>query len=427
MMSPSRQGTLVLGIAVLAVSGVGAWFFGFTKQAWTPAGALRQEAYVWQRRWNNDVRESVTRAQDLLDGLCVEVAEMSRRNGKIEVANSGVDWSVLAALKKPVGLAWRIGAPVIAQGWTKDVRAETGRMIFDSLAKARQKGIAISEAQIDCDCPARLLGDYAKFIKSLRSQDGSVRWTFTALPSWLHSSEFRRLAKAAEGYVLQVHWLRPDPFEKGKATLMISKEAREAVAQASRFGVPFRVALPTYGSAVITDAGGRWLDVLSEERSDPPGGAQLIEARSWPEECLALVADWKAKRPPWLTGIIWYRLPVAADRRNWSWPQFEAVVGGRLPLAKFEITLQPKLEGWEDVILRNSGDGDEFAPRTITISSTGILASDGVNGYHAEEIADGEIRFFTGKASRLKAGQTLSAGWLRRGKVGTTFTMKFEP
>ena len=426
-MIPRRPLSFAIGTALLVACGAWAWHFFFVGKTWTPVAPLTQEAYVWQRRWNNGLRESVTRSQELLDGLCVEVAEMSRRNGKIEFANAAVDWSVLALLKKPVGLAWRIGAPVVAQGWTNEVRAEIGRTIFDSLAKARSLGITISEAQIDCDCPARLLGEYAKFIQSLRSRDSGVRWTFTALPSWLHSADFKRLAYAADGFVLQVHWLRPDALQQGKATLMIPTEAREAVAQASRFGVPFRVALPTYGSAVITDAGGRWLDVLSEEQGDPPSGKQLIEARSSPDECLALVADWKSTRPAWLTGIAWYRLPVAADRRNWSWLQFEAVVRGRKPVARFEVALKTNAEGWEDVLLNNVGDGDDPAPQNLRIETAGVLAADGVNGYHAEEIASGTFRFSTVKASYLKAGQTLPAGWLRRGKSGAPFTVNFEP
>lgn len=235
-----RPLAFVIGIVLLAALGILTWRFFFVRETWKPTGPLTQEAYVWQRRWNKDVRESVTRSQELLDGLCVEVAEMSRRNGKIEVANAAVDWSALASLRKPVGLAWRIGAPVIAKGWTDEVRAEIGRMIFDSLAKARQKGIAISKAQIDCDCPTRLLGEYAEFMESLRAKDGGVRWTLTALPSWLHSAEFMRLAKASDGFVLQVHWLRPDPFSPGKATLMISSETRDAVAQ-SPLGIQRRL------------------------------------------------------------------------------------------------------------------------------------------------------------------------------------------
>lgn len=423
-MISSRQGALVFGMVAL---GIGAWLYFLAGETWKPAGRLTQEAYVWQRRWNNDVREAVMRSQELLDSLCVEVAEMSRRNGKIEVANAGVDWTLLASLKKPPGLAWRIGAPVIAQGWTKEARDEIGRMIFDSMAKARAHGIAISEAQIDCDCPTRLLGEYAGFMESLNALDGGVHWTFTALPGWLRSSDFKRLARASDGFVLQVHWLRPAALAEGKATLMISTEAREAVAQASRIGVPFRVALPTYGSAVITDASGRWLDVLSEEQSDPPGGKQLIEAQSSPDECLLLVAEWGKSRPAWLTGIAWYRLPVAADRRNWSWLQFEAVVRGRKPVARFELALKSNTEGWEDVMVNNAGDGDALAPQIFRIEAAGVLAADGVNGYHAEEIAGGTFRFSIVKSSQLKAGQTLPAGWLRRGNSGAPFTVKIGP
>ncbi len=422
-----RRHVLICWLSITSAVAASVWYLAFSTPRWEPSGPLTQEAYVWQRVWNDGVRDSVRRADGLLDSLCVEAAEISRRNGKLETVKVNLDWAALSAGHRPVGLAWRIGAGVIAQGWTGEVRRDIERVIFDSLAEARARGVNVREAQLDCDCPTRLLVEFADFLKSLRKRDGGVSWTFTALPSWLHSSGFEKLASAGDGFVLQVHWLRPDPIGSGKPTLMVLTEAREAVARASCFGVPFRVALPTYGSAVITDAGGRWLDVLSEEQSDPPGGMQLMEARSSPEECLALVAAWKMERPGWLTGIVWYRLPVAADRRNWSWPQFEAVVRGRKPVVRFEVVLKTNAEGWESVLVNNVGDGDALVPRSFRIESAGALAADGANGYHANEIAGGTFRFSTVKALQLKAGQTLPAGWLRRGDSGAPFTVKIEP
>ncbi len=33
-----------------------------------------------------------------------------------------------------------------------------------------------------------------------------------------------------------------------------------------------------------------------------------------------LVRGWTEGHPKELTGILWYRLPVAGDRNNWTWP-----------------------------------------------------------------------------------------------------------
>jgi hypothetical protein len=98
----------------------------------------------------------------------------------------------------------------------------------------------------------------------------------------------------------QVHWLRPDA--QGKPLLMLADEARAAVASASRCDVPFRVALPTYGSAVVCDADGRWLDVLAEESATLPAGSHLVEKMASPADALALLRAWQAERPLWLTG-----------------------------------------------------------------------------------------------------------------------------
>jgi hypothetical protein len=35
--------------------------------------------------------------------------------------------------------------------------------------------------------------------------------------------------------------------------------------------------------------------------------------------------------------IIWYRVPIATDTRNWRWPTLSAVMSGRLPEHKLNI------------------------------------------------------------------------------------------
>ena len=102
-------------------------------------------------------------------GLVVLAAEVDLRQGAPRVTRVPLDES-LKNSGKPVGAALRVttfpsrfadepGIVQLLQGLTRDVAAE-----------ARAKGIALSEIQIDYDCPESKLDDYRGLL--LRAAQG---------------------------------------------------------------------------------------------------------------------------------------------------------------------------------------------------------------------------------------------------------------
>src|SRR5439155_25472501 len=135
--------------------------------------------------------------------------------------------------------------------------------------------------------------------------------------------------------------------------------ARRSVERAGRLGIPFRVALPTYGYAFAFDPTGNFIGLSAEGPSrNWPEGSLLREAPAQPDAMARLVNEWTVDRPDALRGIIWYRLPVTGDRRNWSWPTLAAVMAGRVPVAKLSADLRKPQPGLAEIDLINEGDGD---------------------------------------------------------------------
>jgi hypothetical protein len=96
--------------------------------------------------------------------------------------------------------------------------------------------------------------------------------------------------------VLQVHAVRaPTIFEPRAARRDIELFARIA------HGTKLRVALPTYRVA-------------------------LGEAK--PDDVAALLRSLEQRPVAGVTGVVWFRLPVAADRMAWSAPTLAAVIRG---------------------------------------------------------------------------------------------------
>ncbi|MDB6075722.1 MAG: hypothetical protein JWO89_3362, partial [Verrucomicrobiaceae bacterium] len=153
--------------------------------------------------------------------------------------------------------------------------------------------------------------------------------------------------------------------------------------------------------------------VVSEDVARIPTGAHLVEAASSPVVALKLLQRWQQNRPPGLTGIIWYRLPVEGEKRNWSWPQLQAVIHGQTPEPRWEARLVPQAEGYENVVIDNTGNGDALMPSTISLQTDKVLAFDGANGYNGREVEHGLI-FSAANQKPLAAGGHASIGWVRR-------------
>ena len=158
------------------------------------------------------------------------------------------------------------------------------------VADARTNGVALRELQLDFDCASSKLDGYRIWLEAVQRRVAPLPVTITTLPSWLNTAPFRRLAFVATNYVLQVHSAeRPKSFE-ADYSLCDPRAASRAVERAGRIGVPFRVALPTYGYVLAFDQRGEFIS-LAAEGPHPNCRqtyccAQLIQIpRSWRNWC----------------------------------------------------------------------------------------------------------------------------------------------
>lgn len=382
------------------------------------SGPLPQEAYVWQRSWSPEVRQAVGRASDL-DGLIVLAAEVDFSRRPPHVVRIPYDTDSLAGRR--VGLAVRIGA--FSRGGGR-YRAEPGQIdLLAGLARglvdgARGRGLSPSELQLDYDCPESRLREYPGLIRAVRAAVAPVPVVVTALPAWLrHEKAFTQVLQAADGYVLQVHSLRPPADPREPVMLLDPEASRDWVEAAARFRRPFRVALPTYGYTVAFDSRGTLLGLAAEGPGLAwPVGTVLREARSDPAVVATLVGAWTRERPRELTGLVWYRLPVPGDRRNWPWTAFQAVRAGQAPHRALRIDRRSPEPGLVEIELRGAGEAEVRGPGRLRVRWIGdaFLAGDGVGGYRARRTGQREVVLERGADSApLRPGDRRTVAWLR--------------
>jgi hypothetical protein len=360
------------------------------------------------------VREALRQAPGV-SGFVVLAAEVDLRQGAPRITRVPLD----ASLKESgtlVGAALRVTTFPSRFADEPRIVQLLANLVQDLAAEARAKRIVLSELQIDYDCPESKLDDFRGLLPQLRQAAAPIPLTFTALPSWLGQRRaFGKLIAAADGYVLQVHSLRPPSGPRDDFGVLHPKEAREWVEAAARFGRPFRVALPTYGYLAAFDAQDRLVGLSAEgPLLSWPNGLRLREARSDPAAAAGLVRGWMRERPPELAGILWYRLPVEGDRLNWTAPTLRAVLAGRNPQGAVRVAVRAPEPGLVEIDLLNTGDGQADTPSPISIGwlDGSLLAADGLAGYQV--VRDKRaIHLERLRPAILRPGERWTIGWLR--------------
>ena len=384
-------------------------------------GPLPQEGYVWQRVWTPQVQQGVQAAAGKFAGLVVLAAEVEWLDGQPRLIRPKLDYRTLAALPMPLTLAMRIGPFPGPYGREETRTRQLAAWFKEVLQEASEAGCTPQEVQIDFDAATGKLAGYQLWLEVLQTAVQPIPLSFTALPDWLHSPILQAMARQTGRFVLQVHAVERAAPHSQTPWLIDPQQARSWTEQAAALGVPFRVALPTYRSVVGFDAAGKIVGIDSEgPQRKWPEGTRRVAYLSPPEALAGLVRGWTEDRPEFLSGLLWYRLPVPGERRNWSWATLDSVMAGKTPLPKVQASAQGSNP--VDLILRNLGDADADWPARVSValpaSGASILAGDALSGYAFVPDADHPQRAeFQRRGDSpdafLAPGEEKSLGWLR--------------
>lgn len=356
----------------------------------------------------------MTRAAGQVGKLHVRAAELRWAGDRFTTSRS------LTKLPAPgCGLVVRIGASASQLEWTP-AQIEAVAEIVRELA-----GLGPSEIQCDYDCPQKRLGRYRVLLDALQTAAGTVPVLPTALPSWLDEPDFRQLIEGRGGYVLQVHSLQLPRRTGDPVVIFAPASARVAAEKAAALKVPFRIAMATYGCEVRFGTDGKVSDVISEDVGDSSSAGRAF-ALADPVESARLVREWTLAPPEGLRGIVWYRLPVEGDRRNWPWETFERVIRGEAESSTPDLEISPDA-GAMDLFVINRGKFPVPLPGQIRIEHP-VLAADGAGAYRVEQ-HDGIPRFIRrGDVwPWLDPGKKIPTGWLRFREEPARINWHFKP
>ncbi len=357
-------------------------------------------AYVWQRQWDADLVEALAASKASLTEL--RVLAMERDSGGRWV-DAAPDLPALEADGRSVVLVVRIDG--FRPPGAEEADALAARLA-ERTAAWQAAGVRLTGLELDHDCARARLQEYVRLLDALRPALPALPLSITMLPDWTGAAGWAELLASVDHAVLQVHAVdRPERgiFEAERA----EAQARAFAAQAG--GRPWRLALPAYGLALRTDREGRVTGIEAERPRGASPARGWQEWRADPVDVAGLLSRLQAEPPPGLSGILWFRLPRAGDRRAWSWTTLAAVIEGAPLTADFAVEARPNPAGTLDLWIANRGTLDA-APLTVRID--GACAFGDALPPWRREVA-GAQHFVAERGHLVRAGSRQPIGWLR--------------
>ncbi|MEO6677205.1 MAG: DUF3142 domain-containing protein [Pseudomonas sp.] len=361
------------------------------------APPLDQQLYVWQRQWTPAHEAALRDSRADFSTLRVLALQAFPQDG----------WR--RARIDPV-LLKRDGRPLIAvirlDGQLKTLdQDEVIAQIQQLLGDWQTQGLTLAGVEIDHDAGSARLPAYRTFLTQLRAAlPASLPLSITALPAWLDSPELPGLLATVDSSVLQVHAVS-DP----RRGLFDPDQAKQWAKAWSRItNKPFYLALPAYGVALLPDADGA--PVVESEVPIERGGKRR-ELLADPQQLRTLGTELRSHPPAHLAGLIWFRLPLAGDRRAWSLTTLGAVARGDALSRRLGLQLSEQ-NGLYDIALINQGNLDSAWPQRLTLAVQGCDGADALAGYALQQSPD-LLTFTRLRDGRMPAGGQRAIGWAR--------------
>ena len=361
------------------------------------APPLDQQLYIWQRQWTPAHEAALRDSHDDFSTLRVLALQAFPKAGW---SRARIDSQRLKADGRPVIAVIRL------DGQLKSLdQAQVTSQILQVLADWQAQGLTLSGVEIDHDAGNARLPAYAEFLQHLRAAlPASLALSITALPAWLDSAQLPALLATVDSSVLQVHAVS-DPrrglFDPDQAL----KWAR---AWSGITDKPFYLALPAYGVALLPDDGGA---PLVESEVSLERGGKRRELLADPLQLSQLGKALRNDPPAHLAGLIWFRLPLANDRRAWSLTTLRAVARGDALSSQLGLTFSEH-NGLYDIQLNNPGNLDSAWPARLMVKARDCEGADALAGYSLQQSAD-LLTFTRLRDGRLPAGGQRAIGWAR--------------
>ncbi|WP_271801721.1 DUF3142 domain-containing protein [Commensalibacter communis] len=358
---------------------------------------LPQEVYIWQKKWKQYLQPAIEQTTPYVIGWRFLAGEFEPDG---QVIYPSIQFDHLQQTNLPLTAVYRFD------------RLRPLPSVDEVLTLIQQspayKIHHIHRIELDLDWPTPKLSLYIQLLRSLKAKlPKDVRLNITMIPDWMRSPVFPELTERVPYPVLQVHSV-DNPhiglFNNNTALMYIQKMNR-----LTRH--PFYVALPTYGLKIQTTPSGTIYAIEGE--NDFKTGKSGQELYSNPQQVRALIEQLQHNTPINLRGIIWFRLPIASDQRNWSLDTWMAMIKHQNLHGQIMVKEIPDPNTPEAIKITLVNQGNIALPLP-SIVSLRCKTADGLFPYQLSVNHQGKyILNLTKQIAPLNTHQERVIGWMR--------------
>lgn len=358
---------------------------------------LPQDVYIWQKKWVDTLKPAIEQTIPYITGWRFLAGEYEPDG---QVIYPSVQFDLLQQTNLPLTAVYRFDRlrPLPSAN-------EVLSLITQSPA---YKTYHIQHIELDLDWPTSRLKLYIQLLQSLKTKlPEDIKLNITMIPDWMHSPIFPELTEQIPNPVLQVH-----SVDNPQSGLFTPQNALAYIQKMNRLTRhDFYVALPTYGLKIQTTPTGNIYAIEGE--NDFKSGNFGKELYSDPQKVRALIEALQENTPSHLKGIVWFRLPIANDKRNWSLDTWMAMIA-HIPL-KGQIITQEILDsnnpGSIKLTLVNQGNITLPLPKTVPLRCP---KGDGFFPYQLTTTSKGQYSLsLIQQSAPLNTHQQRVIGWMR--------------
>lgn len=358
---------------------------------------LRQDVYIWQKKWVDALKPAIEQTMPYITGWRFLAGEYEPDG---QVIYPSVQFDLLQQTNLPLTAVYRFDRlrPL----------PSSDEILSLILQSPSYKRYHIHHIELDLDWPTSKLKLYIQLLQSLKTKlPEDIELNITMIPDWMRSPVFPQLTEQIPNPVLQIH-----SVDNPQVGLFTTQNAFAYIQKMNRLTHhDFYIALPTYGLKIQATPTGNIYAIEGE--NDFKSGNFGKELYSDPQQVRSLINSLQENTPSHLKGIIWFRLPIANDKRNWSLDTWRAMISHTLLKGKI-ITQEipdPNNLGAIKLTLVNQGNITLPLPKTVSLRCP---MGDGFFPYQLTTTSKGQYSLsLIQQTAPLNTHQQRVIGWMR--------------
>lgn len=222
---------------------------------------------IWH--WNSQITfkpNDLAELQKLgINTIYLHAGQFHYTNANISIINIINKWQAIPNLK--IGLVFNFTPEMIRAFATlsnQELAEKIPLAIKETISKAEQAQLNITDIQCDFDVPTSQLSRYKTLLREIKNIIGNKQLSITSLVDWLDKADYEKLLEVVDLHFPQLYGLSiPRNFDKLKPITspeLIKTELKKLAISTK----PYYVGLATYGYALVFDKEGKLFSIRTD-------------------------------------------------------------------------------------------------------------------------------------------------------------------